>query len=209
MKIKVTLTRSDEWVKQQRLERGENVPYSLEAEVEVSQLSHAARAVLLKQFPEYRDIDGLRYDDGFKINRYSMTTMRFRLDCETPSVDQISEAICEAYAAIQENRLEREREVAEQQARREAQERQKRELEERRELARELLASELETGKKRWRAFLHAAKLLSHVPPGALNVALAKYAKEEGQKATDEMVEQLENASPYSIFNLDEGKDED
>lgn len=205
MKIKVQIKRSTEWLWNKRIEVGDNVPQYLPVEVDVSNLSSDARAVLLAAGgDEYRDLGpaGITYNAEFKIRPGQLYGKQALLvDADSPSIEQIDAAILAAAARVEDRRQEEERRMEERLAKRAADEMAKQERERKLEEARNLLKDDLELLErhKAYRATL--SDILACVPKDALRGAIRREAEERNGQTVDDVTSELYAACVHSILD--------
>ena len=119
----IAIHRSDAWVEKQRLQRGENVPETIDVDVSPFCLSEAARAILLQ-------IGNGKYDESYHFlpygERYTPLPpggfsrrgrINFVVDSDDPSAAQIDSAILDAGKQLDDRRAKHESESAEREQR--------------------------------------------------------------------------------------------
>lgn len=213
MQITISIRRSDEWVKAQRLERGENVPEYLPITAEVSSLSKAAREVLLSvTHGEYaKDYRKLEFDNEYRFSPWSSFGSEYVLiDADTATPAELSAAIEAASDRLAIRRDTLAVEKAERDAReaREAAERKEREakLAE----ARELLKDEIARLNSKYddadedRTTL--AEFLSVIPQDAKRGALK--ALSGAPEKIESLRDKIENAAPSPFYVFRDEDDE-
>lgn len=107
MNITVVVARSNEWLKQARIETCENVPRTVEVEVPVSELSPTARASLLESnggaYPQR--LQSIKYNSdytfGYSANSGSQDIV---VDAISPTMEQVSQAVDAAIKIIADKR---------------------------------------------------------------------------------------------------------
>lgn len=107
MNITVVVARSNEWLKQARIETCENVPRTVEMEVPVSELSPTARASLLESnggaYPQR--LQSIKYNSdytfGYSANSGSQDIV---VDAISPTMEQVSQAVDAAIKIIADKR---------------------------------------------------------------------------------------------------------
>ena len=212
MNINVTIRRSNEWVKAQRLATAENVPNDIVVSVEVSELSVEARKRLLDYRGAYNDTDKLRYGSDYKPNvGNSYGYIYFCVDSVSPTTSEIDATICAAFAELDAMRAEsiekeeaRNAENARVAAEKEAHLHKFAE-------ARELLKSELDSLKSELSKMKAARSTLSEflatIPLDALRGAVKKQLTDDSEITARQKL--IEGASDQWIFsNRDDGDDE-
>lgn len=206
MKITITLNRSEKYVARKRLETGENVPDSVNVEVDVSTLPLDVREALLTHGGgEYRDCKYLTFTRTYLQSRGGgcyYGRIDLVSDAAYPSSDDVTQAVRSALAELSAER----KQYLTKQAERDAAEAERRAEKQRKEDARELLADEIDRLKsqrdsyKADRATL--ADFLAEIPEDAKRGTLKRLC------ASDEAIEarqsQIENASPVYVFHDDE-----
>lgn len=113
--IKVTVHRSDAWVREQRIATGRNVPEYVSVEVPVAELSLETRRKIIAVAGSYGSIHNVSYDSNFKVLDFQFGRhgrKRLTVDAEVPTAAQVDEAILAAFAAIDADREEDVREKA-------------------------------------------------------------------------------------------------
>lgn len=107
MNINVTITRSNEWVKAQRLATGDNVPNEVVVSVDPAGLSVDVRKRLIDWMGSYGDIKKLPFDNTFNPNQYAnYGTIPFVVNEMIPSREQIDAAIATAFSELDQKRAE-------------------------------------------------------------------------------------------------------
>ena len=179
--MKITVSRTKEWVQRERLERGSNVPDSVVAMVDPADLCKQARAALLEAGGgSYCDIPCLRFNSLYEITPYSgHGTADIIVDAEVPTTEQIEDAILDAVDRIADRRDEAAAREAEAEAKR--------------------LADELAQLEKAKRDLRTVAGFLSEIPKDALRGTLKRLAS--GDEAAASVRKRIEDASPVWIFN--------
>lgn len=212
-KIKIIIERSEQWVREQRLATGQNIPQRITAEVDPAELSIPARVLLLGQSwsGEYRDIDGWGFNKQYQwASGCYFGTVRPVIDADEPTAEQIDAAIRLMDDALLAKRAEADALEAERE--KEAAERKRAEAEKAAKTAeaRELLAEELESSANRYRrlgADLDLlADFLSFVPQDAKRCALKSLAADRAEADAETIKQRIEDANPYrtSVFDDDE-----
>mgnify|MGYP006908207146 CR=1 FL=1 len=207
MKITITLNRSEKYVARKRLETGENVHHSVDVEVDVSTLPLDVREALLTAGGgEYQDCKYLAFTKQCVPTRWTSSCYYGRIDLvsdtDTPSSDDVTQAVRSALVELSEKReqylvdhAERQRKEAARQAERQ-----------RKDAARELLADEIDRLKsqrdsyKADRATL--AEFLAEIPEDAKRGTVKRLCT--SAEAIEERQSQIEDASPVYIFHDDE-----
>lgn len=102
--ITITVRRSDKWVAAARLDRAANVPQDIDVGVPLNLLSVDARKILLEvgggQYPTKLSLLHYRADFTLSSSWASYGSESFRVDSDSPTADQIDDAILNAYAAV-------------------------------------------------------------------------------------------------------------
>lgn len=116
--MKVTIRRSDEYVKNLRISTGRNDPESIDVEVDPAELSEDARRQVVLAKGQYADIDGLRHDHQFETNQYcqggnELFAADVELDQVTPEL--LSSLITDAAQRLAAKRAEYQRKEAQRQ----------------------------------------------------------------------------------------------
>jgi len=216
MLIKLTIRRSDEWMRAQKLETGENYPERIDVEVRPADLTLAARKVLLEYEDNFCDFLGLGYAESGNKHRgwqRCYSTELFLIDSDNPSPEEISEAIIEADRRVdleidkmkkkKERDEERERVAAREEMERKAA---AREEMERKAAAREEFAdefAELEAELEHCRRDrLLLADYIACFPHDAQIGALKIMSRE--REDIDSLAERINSASPIELFSDDE-----
>ena len=107
MNINVTITRSNKWVKAQRLATGDNVPNEVVVSVDPAGLSVDVRKRLIDWMGSYGDIKKLPFDNTFNPNQYAnYGTIPFVVNEMIPSREQIDAAIATAFSELDQKRAE-------------------------------------------------------------------------------------------------------
>lgn len=144
MQINISIERSDAWVKQQRLDTGENTAQTTQVAVNPAELSRKAREVLLTYHNQYTNIAYFGYSREYQPGvHFSFGRERFYCDAMEPTVEEVNDAILAAWQRIAAKRAESERLQAEKKAEEAAKAALVAELEQKKAEARELLADEL------------------------------------------------------------------
>lgn len=196
MRINVTITRSVDWVKQQRVVTGENVPVELACEVEVAELSPEARASLIARYGEFRAVK-------CAYSRFAENEP-FRADSDSPSAAGVSAAICHAHEVVLDREAKIRVERVERQAQAEAEKARIAAREAELTAARELLGNEIRGLLERVcqaeadRALL--GEFLHQIPDDALRGALREWVAESEVPVKRQAIE---NASPSQVFGDD------
>lgn len=209
MKVNITVTRSDSWIRSKRLETGQNIPSEIIVPVEVADLSIGAREVLMidgcgRAF--YPDRFAGHFSKEFQFSTsYSYGRIPLLIDSGAPTVAEIDAAIVAAANELAEKRREYEVEKIKRQA--EAAEEKRREEEQKQKLAeaKALLAPQLERLEKVESDRRTLADFLAGIPDDALRGRLKAMAS--SPDAIEALREKVENASPVVIFG-DETDDE-
>lgn len=210
MKINVTIRRSDEWVKAQRLATGENVPEECTVAVEVSQLCEDVRQRLLDWMGRYIDLRDINFGQDYTPSRYGATYGRvcFKCDSVSPTPDEINMAIIGAFkeldakrsACLAEKAAREEKEAAEQAA--------KAEKERALSVARELLAKDLAERDKLKQQRDELSAFLAAIPLDALRGTIKRLVSDESEIAA--RIKLIEDASSVWIFsNRDDDEEDD
>lgn len=110
--INVTINRSSEWVRAQRLATGRNVPASIVVAVDPAELSKECRAKLISVHGDYREVKRLGYDQSYRVTTldsgYHFGAEHVQIDADAPTVQQVSDAILAAFARVEAARLKSE-----------------------------------------------------------------------------------------------------
>ena len=117
--MKVRIKRSSEWIRARSIERGENVPDTVELVVDCHSLTQEARELLYTR----KDPRNCRIDyfpetaTGFSENvGYSLMSEDFQHDGDTATLDELSAEIVDAAKRLDARITERAAEVAEREA---------------------------------------------------------------------------------------------
>jgi hypothetical protein len=210
MKIKITVERSREWIAAQRLMTGDNVPESVEVDVEVSELSEPARAILLTAGRgSYPDRWYGAYNESHQwCNGGYYGRCNARIDGHAPfTPEALSDAIMDADLRLAEKRDEWKETKRQRDEERERQEAERAAKEAKITEARALLADELAALKQVKADRLILAEFLASIPNDALRGAVK--AQAHSAEAVEELCKKLEDASPVYIFGEDEEDDSD
>lgn len=210
--MKITITRSNEWIQAQRLATGENVPTQLPVEIEPMDLSERARAILLTNGGRYSDREKINYSDSAP-NRYGEAY--FLVDAESPTTEQVDAAIIRAADKINADSAEKDKQREENEAARQARKTEDQARADRLNEAKETLGGLIERLEDKITAQQSDLETLSAfiaaIPPDAKRGALRKLAAEETDDAFDRLREETEDAAPeiHILDDLDEDDDED
>lgn len=96
MQVSITIGRSDDWVKEQRLANGSNVPEKITRPVDLQSLSIESRKILLEYGSGSYDesYDGFRYSyPSFTINRWGGEKLYPMIDSQAPTTAEIDSEI--------------------------------------------------------------------------------------------------------------------
>ena len=202
MKITVSVQRSDEWVARKRLETGENVPKSFEAEVDTTDLSTAARQVLLRK--------GIGTWDGEYEKEYSFSKRSRYGGCNEsvcPTIDTDPYTTSDVESAILwagEEIATRMREVKQEKENKERQQqeekRKKEEAEQRVAGARQLLNKELAQLDVQKNEIDYLGKFLKCISPDALQDAVSTMASTSIENAKEDIRCRIEDIFPFWVF---------
>jgi len=213
MKVTIKVQRSDEWVRAQRIARGENVPETVSVDVETCELSETVRRFLLDYGRgEYRSVTNrFTFNPQYKWNSWNSWSIYGsdmpHIDADAPTAEQINTAILAMDARLTDRRAKHEvdewqRRVNEEAAEAEKAARQAKIVE-----ARELLAEDIATltnrADKAEKQRDTLAGFLVKIPDDALRGTLKSLANSRNAIAT--LQQELENASPeVAIFADDD-----
>lgn len=205
MKVTISVQRSKEWVAEQRLHRGENVPDTISCDVEASSLSIPCRRVLLQQscggkkYP--KDVNQFVFTDRFAWSGTSYGYGHFKpqVDADSPTTAEIDAAIL----LIDQQLKGRREEWEEAEAKREATRKVEAAKKAAKVAARELLAEEIESIKNDNRKYqgevITLSEFLCCVPLDALRGTVKNIC--HNADATDELIKKIEDASTAWIFS--------
>lgn len=218
MKINLTVRRSDEWVRAQRVARGVNVPHEMTVEIDPLSLSEETRRFILAANwgGEYKDHKRFYFSQDYAWqysvgSQYGNDQPQFDGDAVTPA--ELDQAFREMWARLD---AKREKHLAEK-AEREAREKAEREAKEARAKslaeARELLKGELDSLKSeladRKSAVGILGQFLAYVPLDAKRGALKAMVNAGAKETAEQLQERIESASTcYTVFAEDD-EDED
>lgn len=200
MMINVTITRSKEWVQAQRLATGENVQESLVVPVEAHELSIPARKVILERCGGvYCDIGSIAFSqDGSVTSNNGYGRDYFLIDSYSPTVAEISEAICAARHRVYEWKENRDAEVAEREAEKARVQAEKAERGAAVTAARELLADEISAMKSKLANYVSRVDILSTFIAGFDDEVL------EARMGSASYRKEVEDAADCYIFTDEE-----
>lgn len=223
MQCSFRIYRSKEWLAAQRLASGDNVPESVEVEVEIGQLTEKVRQALLAcnggRYPvtctaigyDRQYAPGVASTTGFSYSKYGHERLLY--DGDAPTAAELSDAITAALCRIADCKREADDEAAkrkvDEEARKAAEEQRQAELA----AAREVLAEE-------WQALVaeRAAmedqrdtlvEFLEHIPQDAKRGALRALAAAQQQSAIADLQKAIEGASPAIVVFETEEEDDD
>lgn len=208
MKINVTIKRSDEWVKQQRIETGENVQHEIQCEIDTAELTPENRKRILEYLRSYQDVKKLFYDSTFSPNQsaWGYGSYSFCCDSVKPSPEDINKAIETAFNHLDERRKERlkqeeqrEKERLEKLSKEEA-EKQKREE------AKLILAKEIAQLAEYKERVDILSEFIAEIPLDSLRGTLKKIVSSETE--IENLKKKIENASSQWVFDNRNEEDE-
>ena len=103
MEITVTVHRSEQWVKDQRIARGENVPTEIKVDVEVASLSQEVRVAILKSNwnGNYCNVTDIVYDRDYAVCSSGWGREHIEIDSDQPNAEDINNAFLAALARIE------------------------------------------------------------------------------------------------------------
>ncbi len=208
--MKITITRSKEWVEIQRLDTGDNVPRSIEVEYEPAGVSWPARKVLLAAgCGQYCDLRQLTYNDQYELVAYSgipYGCAYFLIDADEVSLGQVGAAIIAARDSILASKAEaearHEAKVAEDAAKEKAIAEKDAKCAEARIVLSEFIGDLEDKLESSQDDCLALAKLLEAIPADAKRGALRKLVCEDTDEAVEELRETLESAAPSPVYIL-------
>ena len=193
--VQITVVRSAEWVAQQRLTMGENVPVSVNVDVDVADLSVESRTILLA------------HGCGSYPVGYNGWVNGPVVDSHAPTPAQIDAALIAAEARLAAKRAAEEARIAAKRAAEEAQKIHAAEEAQKITQARVLLSADLDRGQQCDADRRTLAAFLARVPQDALRGTLKAIA--HGPEAIEELRKKVEDASPVLVLFEDEDEDED
>jgi hypothetical protein len=201
MKINVTIKRSGEWIKAQRLARGENVPEEYVVAVEVIQLCEDVRQRILEWLGCYRDLRDIGFCQDYTPSPRGATYGRacFKCDSDSPTPDEINSAIAGAFAELDAKRTEYLAEKSEREAEEAATKAQKAEAARRLEEARLLLSKDLAERDELRKKRDTLSKFLAAVPLDALRGTVKRIVSSEAEIENRQKL--IEDASSDWIFS--------
>jgi hypothetical protein len=202
--MKVTITRSAPWLRERRLATGQNVPDTIDVEVEPIRLSLAVRTFLLEyggdRYPDA--LTRIAIDSAGTPSRGSWYhSVDVEVDSDTPTPAEIDTAIQQALAGLEVRRRELQEAAAVREAEKQAEERKKAE----REAARVLLADELEQltrerdQARKDRDIL--SRFLGVFSDEELEAALARACADSKEAAADELRTKVSDAATVHLFD--------
>lgn len=203
--VKVTVSRSEKWIKEQRLATGENVSGAIEIEVAPANLSKESREILLRVgaglYPS--EFKGW-FNSSYEWSLYNCYGKEHILvDEMVPTVEAIDAAIWQANCNLLARRQEWKKEQEEWAAKAAEEERKKEEHKAKLAEAKVLLAADLARAEKLKVERDTLASFLTYVPQDALRGALKAMAN-NNTDAIDTLRKKVEDASPVQIFEDDE-----
>jgi len=215
MTIELCINRSSEWVRSRRLATGQNIREDITVKVNPADLSLESRTFLLDYgFGSYPDVNGsLKFNQQLQWDRRSFYgSISLFADSDSPTPEQIDQAIADADTQLADKRREWEINTAERKAKEEVERKAKEEKAAAISAARELLADEIgklkERGTESEKNLKIVSTLLSWVPDDAIRGAAKALAADRSVKPTDVLEEAL-NASPIILLAQDEDEAED
>jgi hypothetical protein len=202
MKINVTVTRSKEFIKQQRIETGENVSDEVVVEIDTQMLDAKTRENLLSltwsdSYPS--DIRGIGFSNEFQPGTYSYGREEIRVDAVSPQTLDVCVAIKTAFESIAAKREEWLARQAALQAEREAAEKLKAEKAAKLEEAKILLKDIIDERDRLKNKLSTVCGFLSEVPLDALRGTVKRLVSSDDK--IDEYEQKIEDASPEWIFD--------
>jgi len=197
----VSINRSKEWLHQQQLIKGENLPTRVEVNVDIKRLGNMARKILLDagrgSYPN--KLENLKFNQTFELNDYSCYGHRdFIIDSHLNdiTVEQVEYAIIDAYSTILESKVEHEKKIADRQAAEAEQKAQQLLKAQKLEEAKTLLAAELQQKDDYKQRLDIVSEFLAEIPDDALRVAL----KARSLNNFEQEKKRIEDASTWVIF---------
>lgn len=204
MQVKITITRSEAWVRDRRLATGENIPECTAVDVEVQALSLPARLVLLEHGGgAFSPVTKLTFSQKYTWSRWDLYgSIPLIVDADAPTLEQIDAALCRAADQLREKRTENEAREAALAAEIEHARQEKEAAARRLAEAREVLADELATKDERIKELrAHRETLsefLTRIPVEVRADALRELHDE--RHTLEDLQEAIEDASTRSLF---------
>lgn len=193
--MKVTLTRSKQWVLAERVNSGTNVPDTVVVDVDPASLTvDSRRAVLEAAGGKYPDEIGcLAYNQEFEVRAgtYGYGVARFDCDTHNPTPEDAANAIESALCKIEADRKEHQRLEAERNAERQRKAEEKAERDRKLAEARELLADDLCKSEQRLAERDLLAEFLATVPVDALRGAVKRFAAQQTATSTEDLIKKI------------------
>ncbi len=213
--MQIMITRSEDWVRNQRLARGENVPVAIQVAVDPASLSEAAREVWLQAGSgKYTDLEYLRYNSGYEISQHGGYGQEdITIDEDAPTPAQIGVAMIVASLRVERKRQEADQRKAERQADERAKQEEQKAKDAAIKVAREVLAPML----TQLEADLAEAKLdvvtlsefIAAIPADTKRGALKKLAEESTEATAVSLRSKIEDAAAAMIYVLGDLDSED
>lgn len=201
--MEIRVQRSSEWVRDQKIRTGENVPEFVVVDVDPKEFSTEVREFLIDYLGEYSRLNYIRFDSKYvplKDSGYGKRPIVVDKDQPTAAdIEQVIRAIlADLLLECQKLARYKNKKKAEADARQQEQQLKEEKLQE----ARELLASELETGRRYKEDAALLCRVLSKIDDSVIETAVRDILQDETDDRFDELCNQVSQASvSYSVFS--------